>query len=185
MKEERIMGFVVGQDKAENGRIIWKVRVKQEGHPLNNQRLVVLSVHENVQLATALDVTFLIASIKDDPVAADVKLKLMSFELQQSLQENPLIQTQALNLMVTEVDGDVFVNFTGMESEDEIKRNIDGDEKLVAFFSFEVDGEYDKGALEAIIGLVGVMSEYEESICQQIEQILTVVVNAFFANDRK
>ena len=183
MKEQRVQGFVVGSKKTDD-RTIWKVRVKQEGHPLHDEKLVVFSTHENVGLASGLDVSFLIGSIKNNPVAVDVKLELMSFETQQPATKTvtEIEKPRTLNLMITEVEGDIFANFVGAESEDEAKSHLDGDEQLVAFFQFEVGGEFDTGALDALTGLIGLHSEYEESICQQLERIITELVKAFARN---
>lgn len=65
MDLKRAKGFVVGFDSASEGRIVWKVRVKDSGNPHDGQKLVVASVRGGLELARGLNVHFAIGTIDD------------------------------------------------------------------------------------------------------------------------
>lgn len=58
---ERIVGFVVGCDPCpcDKGEV-WKVRVKQPGHPDDGKKLIAASIREGLVLCPSLPVTFII-----------------------------------------------------------------------------------------------------------------------------
>jgi hypothetical protein len=73
----RHSGFVIGKDTTQGGNVVWKVRVSDSASPFNERKLVVASVHANLELAQGLNVTFAIGSVsssgnKKEPRAVDV-----------------------------------------------------------------------------------------------------------------
>lgn len=62
---ERHKGYVVGRDETSEGQKIWKVRVKDPASPHNKQKLIVASVHDQLELAQGLNVNFAIGTIDD------------------------------------------------------------------------------------------------------------------------
>lgn len=71
METQRHKGFVVGFDTASDKRVIWKVRVKDSASPHNEQKLVVVSVRNGLELARGLNVHFAIGTV-DDPSGTKV-----------------------------------------------------------------------------------------------------------------
>lgn len=61
MVQERIKGYIVGQDNAD-GVPTWKVRVTDELSPFVGEKLFVASTHESVVLAQGVEVTFLVGA---------------------------------------------------------------------------------------------------------------------------
>ena len=78
---DRVKGFVVGSKRNSQGKIIWTVRVKQNGHDFNGQKLPVASIQDDIKLAQGLNVDFMIGEMNGHdgqpaPKAVDVKLSL-------------------------------------------------------------------------------------------------------------
>lgn len=71
MENPRCRGFVVGSDATPEGRVVWKVRVRNPGDPRDGQKLVVASVRGGLTLARGLNVHFVIGTI-DDPTGGKV-----------------------------------------------------------------------------------------------------------------
>ncbi len=77
---KRCRGFVVGFDKNQNGQTVWKVRIKDDTSLLDGQKLAVASIHDNLELARGLNVTFVVGSVDDEhglrvPRAVDVAIE--------------------------------------------------------------------------------------------------------------
>lgn len=77
-----VKGYVVAGDKKQTGdEIVWKVRVQDETSPHNGKKLIVASVHNHIELARGLKVTFEIGCV-DAPEgqpnlrAVDVRLQV-------------------------------------------------------------------------------------------------------------
>jgi hypothetical protein len=64
MEYRRHRGFIVGSDAAE-GRIVWKVRVKDSDSQYDGQKLVVASFHDGLHLARGLNVNFAVGTVDD------------------------------------------------------------------------------------------------------------------------
>jgi hypothetical protein len=62
---ERYKGFIVGSDSTAEGRIIWKLRVKDPNSPYDEQKLIVASIRGGLELARGLNVHFAIGTIDD------------------------------------------------------------------------------------------------------------------------
>lgn len=78
---ERHKGYVVGRDNNPEGQSVWKVRVKDADSSYNNQKLIVASVHGQLELAQGLNVNFAIGTVDDKsgqqaPRAVDVRLEV-------------------------------------------------------------------------------------------------------------
>lgn len=61
MAQERVRGYVLGQDKAD-GVLLWKVRVTDEFSPFLGDKLFVASVRDNIFLAQGLEVDFIVGT---------------------------------------------------------------------------------------------------------------------------
>lgn len=61
MAQDRVKGYVLGQDKAD-GVLLWKVRVTDEFSPFLGEKLFVASVKNNVSLAQGLEVDFIVGT---------------------------------------------------------------------------------------------------------------------------
>lgn len=59
MAQDRVKGYVLGQDKAD-GVLLWKIRVTDEFSPLLGEKLFAASVKDNVSLAQGLEVDFIV-----------------------------------------------------------------------------------------------------------------------------
>ncbi len=59
---QRHSGFVVGHTNTRHGGY-WTVRVKEEGNPQNGKKFDVMSIADEVKLASGLNVTFLIGTV--------------------------------------------------------------------------------------------------------------------------
>ncbi len=59
MAQDRVKGYILGQDLAE-GVSTWKVRVTDESSPFLGEKLFVASVKNNITLAIGLEVDFII-----------------------------------------------------------------------------------------------------------------------------
>jgi len=68
---KRVNGYVIGR-KSHHGISTWSVRIREEGHELNGQKLIVASVAKGVTLSNGLDVDFLFVNRSGLPMAADV-----------------------------------------------------------------------------------------------------------------
>ena len=66
MENQRHKGFVSASDIGSEGRIVWKVRVKDPESPHDGQKITVASVRNGLELARGLNVHFAIGTI-DDP----------------------------------------------------------------------------------------------------------------------
>lgn len=77
----RVKGFVVGSDDIA-GTKTWKVRVNDKFCPLDGQKLIVGSVHDQIALDKGLEVTFLVGKFKGGDgeynKAVDVKPTVMT-----------------------------------------------------------------------------------------------------------
>lgn len=78
-ENDRHTGYVVGQNKSSRGSDYWVVRVKDPQSPYNGNKFPVASVHDDIELAQGLNVSFTIGSTDGAggervPKAVDVRL---------------------------------------------------------------------------------------------------------------
>lgn len=75
----RVTGFIIANDGTSDNPL-WKVRVRDDTSAYNGKKLIVASVHDNIQLAQGLNVTFLIGTIDGEQGqelrAVDVQLQV-------------------------------------------------------------------------------------------------------------
>lgn len=79
MYDKRHRGYVIAGDKRLDGKVIWKVRVKDTESEYDGEKLSVASVHGGIELTKGLNVSFLVGLMdyKDQKVkcAVDVCLE--------------------------------------------------------------------------------------------------------------
>lgn len=80
MEKQRHRGFVLGSDPGPHESIVWKVRVKDEESPYDNEKFAVASVHGGIELARGLNVDFALGTLDDEEGrnvvrAVDVRLE--------------------------------------------------------------------------------------------------------------
>lgn len=63
MPGQRIKGYVVGCDKSGTGKKVCKVRIKDASSHLDGKKLIIASVHNDVELGQGLNVNFLIGTV--------------------------------------------------------------------------------------------------------------------------
>lgn len=62
---QRHRGYVIGSGKRRDETIFWTVKVKDESDPNHGKKFVVVSVHDQLELAKGLDVNFVIGTMDD------------------------------------------------------------------------------------------------------------------------
>jgi hypothetical protein len=72
LETKRISGFVIARDGTTD-KPVWKVRVKQPGHALDGQKLIVASAHDDIALAKGLNVNFLIGTVDNQQNASALR----------------------------------------------------------------------------------------------------------------
>ena len=162
---------MVGSDPGARGRLLWKIRVNQSGHPLNNTKLLVLSSEK--ALAPGLNVDFVIGSAFDQvPVAVDVRmLTIAQAELTSTRETKDEKAPDTFNLAAAELEGSVSVFITPFTSLQEVQHEIKldgGDENVIAFKSFTEDDLGDAFSLMRSLAFI------QDSL-EAFEEILTDV----------
>ena len=76
---ERTNGYVVGR-KSAYGISTWAVKVRQRGHELEGQKILVASIAKGVTLSNGLDVDFFVGSRSGQTMATDVAPKGVASE---------------------------------------------------------------------------------------------------------
>jgi hypothetical protein len=61
---KRLLGFVIGYDLVGDMKV-WKVRVQEKDHELNERKFAVASTHDEITLAQGLEVRFLLGTFQD------------------------------------------------------------------------------------------------------------------------
>ena len=170
MTQERVKGFVVGSDPGAHGKKLWKIRVNENGHPLNSKKLIAFSGEK--ALASGLDVDFVIGSAKQTPVAVDVRiLTVAQAELTSTRETRDEEVSDTFNLADYELDGSIDVFITPFTSPQKVQTEIKlagGDENVIAFKSFTRDDLGD--AFDLMCSL-----EFMQDSLEAFEEILTDV----------
>jgi len=144
---KRVAGFVVGNDK-KAGRTVWKVRVKDQASVHDEGKFEVVSKHPGTEpLNSSDDVTFRIEPLQ---VAGEIVLRAVDVavgpvdtESKRKPDCEPSSEgSRTLNVCVT-VDyfapGEVCVFTTGLENEEQARRDLDSTEgEVIAFCAIDL-----------------------------------------------
>lgn len=170
--QERVVGHVVGSDLRQ-GREIWKVR------PINGDKIVVASVHENVALASGLDVSFIVGTFKDGEQsvrkAIDVRpLSETREELKAAVRPS---EYDSLSLVVMQhEDGERYVWLTDHETEQEAQAWARGIGKPLDFARFNI-GDFEDEIVdfnEAAHGFAAINAiSHLDGVGRALEQLIT------------
>lgn len=86
---KRINGYVVGR-KSAHGISTWAVKVQQNGHQLDDQKLLVASIARGVILSNGLDVDFLTVERSGSSMATDVAPRGVASEGMRQMRKSTL-----------------------------------------------------------------------------------------------
>ena len=136
---KRVSGFVVGHDEKGTDKV-WKVRVKDQASVHDGKKFEVASEHPGTELSLpSTDVTFRIEPLQVEGEfvlkAVDVAVGPLTESSRQPVRDNSE-GSYTLNVCATEMvsTGEVSVFTTGLEDEDQARREIDSAcEQLLAF----------------------------------------------------
>ena len=137
MTQARVKGFVVGYDISNEFEVSWTVRVKDKTSANDGKRFKVHSLHPGTMLTKkGADVTFVVAPIQvgDEQVMKAVDVAIGEVTSQVAHAKPRPENEDATFIVATEMNGQVSVWFTGMESAEEVQREVEkNEERLVAF----------------------------------------------------
>ena len=136
MTQVRVEGYVVGHDIV-GGELWWTVKVKDPTSANQSKKFLVHSLYPGTMLTKpSVDVSFVVAPIQ---VGQEQVMKAVDVAIGEVVSpvEHAAISPEseeAMFVIATEIDGQVSVWFTGMESAEEVRKEVrKNGEDLVAF----------------------------------------------------
>lgn len=186
MAQDRVKGYVVGSDK-KAGKIEWKVKVKQEGHPWDGEKFIVVDTAENIQLESGMNVNFEIGwrpltGEKNQPIAKNVRF-LSQDEIDMDVDHSPDIEEESKNdfiirLAISQMEGrKMHAWFTGCNSREEVDEQIDKPETLVDFMALDVNQILDDNpfvGLDEGFQMIDLMTR-TNGLCEALEHFVKAV----------
>lgn len=198
-RQARIKGYVVGSDQVQ-GVTVWKVRAKDETNEHNGKKFVVASVHNNMQLAEGLEVTFVLGRFQERGQAVlkaiDVQLFTEAQETRRATMEttrnaeNP----DSLKIVVTRFGDELSVHLTE-ETEKELMDfylraaglDEDSQEELVCIVPFNIydwtECTSDANIVDGFTALRSLMILMP--IQEAIESLITATLRTFAEKQNK
>ncbi|OIO48271.1 MAG: hypothetical protein AUJ34_03425 [Parcubacteria group bacterium CG1_02_41_12] len=178
MAQDRVKGYVVGYDIVGR-KLVWSVKVKDQNSVHNNKKFTVTSCGQGTLLCEpAVDVTFRIESCQDGRetilMAADVRF-LEDVQAGQ-IQKQPPEPGATMNIVVTEIAGDKYVWLTGHQTREDIAKDLDEPETLVAFLAFDIEDYEPDDDMSALFEAIKAIT-YTTSGAEALEKILEAVYN--------
>ncbi len=148
MSQERLNGFVMAQDSV-HGKPMWKVRVKQENHPLDGKKCRVMSVHGDYQPEQGHTVDFVVTSTMDHGqtvyLAYDVRPAVAESK---ALPEAPKVSTpETMDWFLVEQNGKISAYSLGYSTLEEAQKFYEEEgsgEKVVGFVPFNIREHVEK-----------------------------------------
>lgn len=147
MAQVRVKGYVVGYDEV-GGELLWKVRVKDSGSVHNSTKFMVHSLHPGTMLSKpSVDVTFMVAPVQvgEEQVmkAVDVAIGEVPSTIVHANTE-PASNDASMNFVATELNGEVSLWYTGLESAKEVQADVKhSEERFITFFQIPLHAPSD------------------------------------------